>query len=732
MNNITQRTPQQEIFRIVAIYAVSSGLWIYMSDSFLGLVIRDPAVMSRLSIYKGFMFIALTATLLYFLIASYIKRISVHISELNQTQKMLANQKALLDIVIEGTTDAIYIKDADGRYLLANAAVARFVGKPVEDIVGRDDRNIFPAADARVLMDNDKWVMTQNTPQTFEEHLATPDGEKYFLSTKGRILDESGAVTGIFGVARDTTERKQVEMALRKSEENFRAIIKVSPVPLALNDERGNITYLNEAFEQVIGYTLDDIPTIEEWWPRAYPDEQYRQLVIGIWQKRIEESIRSGNPFVPVEINVTCKDGQVRTFMCCTTALEDNYVGSNVVVFYDITDQKRAELEKISLEQQLQQTQKLESLGVLAGGIAHDFNNILAIIIGHCALAKLHPEATETHIGPIEKAADRAAELCRQMLAYAGKASFILTQVNMSTLAEEMINMLKATLGRNVVIKSDFSGDIPVIKGDASQIRQILMNLIINASEAIGDTQGEIVVSLSKTVVRAEQFAKDHLGKEITAGRYVCLEVADNGCGMDDDTKRRIFEPFYTTKFTGRGLGMSAVLGIISAHKGALQLSSNPGQGSVFKIFLPVDSSESVGGESLECLTVQPWQGSGTILLVEDEELLQQVAKDMLEVLGFSTVDASNGREALEIYQKNAASIRLVITDIGMPVMDGYALIRELKKLDPKLPIIVSSGFGDAVVTSGIANEEVAGLVSKPYNMKQLQEVLQSVVGNNA
>jgi two-component system cell cycle sensor histidine kinase/response regulator CckA len=387
-----------------------------------------------------------------------------------------------------------------------------------------------------------------------------------------------------------------------------------------------------------------------------------------------------------------------------------------------------AEEVKQNLEKQVIAAQKLESLGVLAGGIAHDFNNILAVIMCYCDLAKQKPEKTGEFMPEIEKAVDRAAGLCRQMLAYAGKTQFVQSQVNMTALVDDILNMLKSTLPQNAEIKPYLTGDLPCIEGDVSQLRQIVMNLIINASEAIGEEHGEIVVSLTKTVVIAGQSDKDHLGKIITPGLYLCLEVTDNGCGMDEETKHRIFEPFYSTKFVGRGLGMSAVLGIITSHKGALQLSSNPGSGTTFKVYLPVQIAEPTGDESLPQVSLLPWQGSGTILLVEDEPQIVAVARALLETLGFKVVEASNGIEALEQHLKNAAEIRVVVTDIGMPLMGGYELIAELKKRDPALPVIVSSGFGDTIVSSKITPGDIAGLISKPYKFEQLREVLRGVV----
>lgn len=321
----------------------------------------------------------------------------------------------------------------------------------------------------------------------------------------------------------------------------------------------------------------------QTWKQTIHPDDQSKT------EHAVQGAASKGSE-LNVEWRVCYPDGTQHWLMSRGKPLKDangqvmRYLG----IVVDITDRKRNEEEKLALEQQLLQVQKLESLGVLSGGIAHDFNNILAAILGHCGLLKLRPGKEEEHIPEIEKAVERAAELCRQMLAYAGKAQSVITQVDMTVLINEMVRMLQATIPQNAVIRPELSVNVPLIKGDPCQLGQIVMNLILNASEAIGQAQGEIRVSLSKSVFRRESSEKDHLGRLIMPGVYVCLEVADNGCGMDDETMKRLFEPFYTTKFTGRGLGMSATLGIITAHKGALQLFSRPGQGTTFRIYLPV------------------------------------------------------------------------------------------------------------------------------------------------
>jgi PAS domain S-box-containing protein len=519
-------------------------------------------------------------------------------------------------------------------------------------------------------------------------------------------------------LSKEVEKRIRSEETLRESEEKYRNLFNNSEVAIFRSRFDGSeLLDVNRKFLEMLGMTQEEAigkPSAILWADLKEREEMVRRLTA---DGRVAE----------YEYKMLGRQGEIKN--CITSLVLYREQGILEGSIHDISERRRAEEEKLLLEKQLHQAQKLESLGVLAGGIAHDFNNILAVIMCYSSLGQQQPEKAAEFMSEIEKAAERAAGLCRQMLAYAGKTQFVESHVDMTLLLDEMLNMLKSTIPQNVTIKPYLTGDMPQIKADASQIRQIVMNLIINASEAIGEEQGDIRVALTKSTIGAEQTEKDHIGKAIAPGAYLCLEVTDTGCGMDDETKQRIFEPFYTTKFPGRGLGMSAVLGVITSHKGALQLSSQPGQGTTFKVYLPVQTGEK-GLEPLQRTIPSEWRGSGTILLVEDEPQLTAVGKTLLETLGFSVIEASNGIEAIEKYRKYAAEITLVVTDIGMPLMGGYELIAELKKLDPALPVIVSSGFGDKAVTSKLSPEDVAGLISKPYRLDQLREVLKSAVEN--
>lgn len=510
---------------------------------------------------------------------------------------------------------------------------------------------------------------------------------------------------------------------LQDANEFLFKVMEGSRSSLIVLDLDGTIRMCNKRFQDLTGYPGEELM-----------GRSFIELFTGDSREQVEaelHKVSSGNnQNATFESVLSVRNGNILSLDCAAeTLVREGTISGLIISLDDITERKRAAEEKRIYEMNLQQTQKLESLGVLAGGVAHDFNNILAIIMGNCYLAKEHPGDFLTKVSQIETAVDRAALLCRQMMTYAGKTQLIHTQINFSALVEEVVMMLKSTSPKNVNIFFDSSAEIPFIMGDVGQISQLILNLTINASEAIGVEQGEIRVSLVKASVSAEQTDfRDHLGKIIPPGLYVRLEVTDNGCGMDEETKQRIFEPFYSTKFAGRGLGMSAVLGIVAAHKGAVQISSHTGRGTTFKVYLPVQASDSMVVESPQQADPAPWQGNGTILLVEDEEMILYVAKTMLNSMGFTVIEASNGKDALELFQKNAEYITLVVTDLSMPVMDGYELIRELKKLDPARPIIICSGYDEETITARISREDIAGIISKPYHVGKLREVLMSVL----
>ncbi len=404
----------------------------------------------------------------------------------------------------------------------------------------------------------------------------------------------------------------------------------------------------------------------------------------------------------------------------------------------DITKRIQAEEEKLSLLRQVQHAQKLESLGVLAGGIAHDFNNILMAILGNAdlALVELSPHApARDNIQEIEKAARRAAELAKQMLAYSGKGRFVVEPIDLNEFVEEMGHLLEVSISKKVVLKYNCADNLPCFDGDATQIRQIVMNLITNASDAIGDKSGVIALSTGAMVCDREYLAGVNEGlrtgqdEQLAEGIYTYIEVADTGCGMGDDTIDKIFDPFFTTKFTGRGLGMSAVLGIVHGHKGAIKIYSEVGKGTTFKVLFPANETGENRMASLNAAktSVTDWQKSGTILIADDEETVCAVGKQMLERMGFSVLTAPDGQEALKLFRDHSDEIQCVLLDLTMPHMDGEEAFRKMRQINPQVSVILCSGYNEQDATQRFSGKGLAGFIQKPFNMTALKEKLVEV-----
>lgn len=478
------------------------------------------------------------------------------------------------------------------------------------------------------------------------------------------------------------------------------------------------IIQVNQQFCEMFGYTEEEL--IGQSAEILHLDTLHYEE----WAPRFKEA-RDGLTRLSAEYPWRHKDGS--TFWCMFTGVKLQLPDGDSRVIWsviDITDLKNAEEERISLEKQLLHSQKLECLGVLAGGIAHDFNNILTSIVGNAELAlmRLNPESpVMDNLHKIEKAAGRAADLAKQMLAYSGKGKFLVENLDLNRLVEEMLHMLEVSISKKAVLRLNQFQSLPAVAADATQMRQIIMNLVINASEAIGETSGVIAITTGCVDCDCSYLKDVFLEENLTNGLYVYLEIADTGCGMNRDTLAKIFDPFFTTKFTGRGLGMAAVLGIVRGHKGAIKVYSEQGKGSTFKIMLP--ASEMPAELFNGACDRDDWKGSGTVLLVDDEETIRGIGVEMLKELGFNAITANDGREALEAF-KNNPDISFVILDLTMPHMDGEQCYRELRKIKPDLKIIISSGYNEQEVTQKFIGKGLAGFIQKPYKFSVLKEAV--------
>jgi two-component system, cell cycle sensor histidine kinase and response regulator CckA len=405
-----------------------------------------------------------------------------------------------------------------------------------------------------------------------------------------------------------------------------------------------------------------------------------------------------------------------------------------LAVVRDITERKRMEEMHRKLETKIQQTQRLESLGILAGGIAHDFNNLLVAILGYTdlVLADLSPESpVRTDIERIRKASLRAAELTNQMLAYSGKGRFVIRSVQLNELVNEMSHLLKRSISKKASLRFDLAPDLPAIAADPAQLTQVVMNLLTNASEAIGDENGVITVSTGSLTADAAYLAETFLKTPLREGPYVYLEVSDTGCGLDEATREKIFDPFFSTKFTGRGLGLAAVLGIVRGHNGAIQVYSEKGTGTTFKVLFPVSPgtrTETAPEPVPPGKTLEPRFEAGTVLVIDDELSVRETARAMLERNGFSVRTAGDGREGVEIFREHADEIRVVLLDMTMPYMNGEEVFRELRRIRPRARVILSSGYNEQDATNRFAGKGLAGFIRKPYGLSDLISAVRRVL----
>lgn len=525
----------------------------------------------------------------------------------------------------------------------------------------------------------------------------------------------------------DIVLRKQAEEAVRENEARYRALFEATTdaIYAFYLDEQGmpgGLFETNEAACRMLGYTREDLLNMEVRDIDA-PDS-------GADVPAMMKELKAGRDILFRQTHRS-KDGQGIPVEVHARQLE--YKGRTAVfsTVRDLSERLRQEEQRLNLERRVQQTQRLESLGVLAGGIAHDFNNMLMAVMGHANLALLEkalPEPAEQSLHEIERASRRAADLCRQLLAYSGQGHFTIETIDLNQLVNEMLHLLKTSISKKAALEVKFEPKTPLIRGDASQIRQIVMNLVINASEAIGEGGGSILVRTGSLACTAETWSENCLGGDIPEGLYVYLEVKDDGCGMDRETQARIFDPFFTTKIEGRGLGMSAVQGIVRSHRGALRLASQPGKGSVFQIFFPAVEAEASAFMGLDQHSDDSWRGQGIVLLADDDAAVRELTREMLQRLGFEIIIAEDGLQAFELFRKYRSEIRLVLLDLSMPRMDGMEAYREIRKMESRVPVVMCSGYAEKAAAEGFPATGLDGFVHKPYSFNELRQCLKGVL----
>ena len=538
------------------------------------------------------------------------------------------------------------------------------------------------------------------------------DVARDYLITSAQLIGEIAA-------------RKRTADTLLQKNNFLESIFDTARTIILVLDTEGRIVRFNPYMERLSGYKLEEVEG-KDWFTAFLPsDEQER--IKGVFESCVSGIRAKGN------INpIIKKNGHTALIEWWDAELKDpkGALAGILAIGQDITERVQAEEKEKKLVAQVQHVQKLESLGTLAGGIAHDFNNLLMGIIGNLDLAKENiPSSTGAfdNLSQAEMAAKRASELCRQLLAYSGKGRFIVESVNINDIVDEMVHLLEVSISKKVVLKYNLTENLPPIRVDATQTRQVIMNLITNASESIGEKSG--VVSVITGVMECDRTYLDEIFdiEDLSEGVYVYLEVTDTGCGMSAETIEKIFDPFFTTKFTGRGLGLAAVLGIVRGHGGAIKIYSEPGRGTTFKVLFPASDQPAMPLHE-EAADAGSWRGEGLILVVDDDETVRAVCKLMLERLGFEVMTASDGCEAVDLFRGHVESIRCVLLDLTMPRMDGDTALGEMRRIKSDVPVLLTSGYNEQEVIDRFAGRKMAGFIQKPFQKAALSSKLREIL----
>ena len=619
--------------------------------------------------------------------------------------------------LFDTTSDWLWEVDDEGRYTYVSPGVSQLLGYEPNEMLGRTPFDFMPESEVgRVSQAFKKAKEAQEPIDRLINKAIHKQGHIVVLETSGQPIVENGTLVGYRGIDRDVTKRETIQKELKETAALLGGVLNSIPDLIAIMDTEHRIIrlnssaydFFNKSHEEVVGQFCYELigrqsPCDDCSSHKAVQTKEPAQVIRYVPSMDRWLDARS-YPMVSSDGEVTHVIEHVR----------------------DVTEQKHN-------EESMLHSQKLESLGVLAGGIAHDFNNILTAIIGNADLASFDIPADSPatkSLQDLKEAALRAAKLCDQMVAYAGKARFNSEARDLRQLISELRQLIFASISKKVTIRYEFPEELPAVQMDPAQMGQVIMNLVANAAEAYGSDEGEIVISLACCDCDVAAMNQNYLGQAITAGQYVVMKVEDHGAGMTTEVQKRLFEPFYSTKFLGRGLGLAAVLGIIRTHRGAITVHSKLGKGSTVSVFLPIASSTSLQEkETVKEMTLDKnVLKNKVVLLIDDEEIVRRVAKSMLERMGCEVLLANDGQEGVDLYQSKNGEIDCVLVDLTMPRLDGVETLHAIRKMDEQAIVILSSGYPLEEAASRCKDIKPSGIVHKPYEYEKLQQELVSLL----
>ncbi len=552
--------------------------------------------------------------------------------------------------------------------------------------------------------------------------------ERWVANAAVQVQDDQGDNIGSLGILQDITERKQAENALRESENRFRTLVDNTPIGVWQCDAEGQTIYVNPSMCSMLEIENANELTGVSW--KSFFTPESLHTIAQHHQKRLQGSAST------YEVNIIGKNGKQLDVLVCGSPLlsTTGELLGTLGTFLDLTERRH-------LENQLRQAQKMEAVGQLAGGIAHDFNNLLTVILGNITLAK-HQKSGETcqFLQNAQNAADRAANLIRQLLAFSRKTNVDLKTVNLNDVLTEVSHLARQTIDRRIEISVHTEENLPLVRVDSAQVNSVLMNICVNARDAINEVMNgriaperrgdRFVISMETKGAVIDQNYCEHYSFA-KPGRFVVVSVTDNGMGMDEETQRRIFEPFFTTKEIGEGtgLGLASVYGIVKQHGGWINVYSEAGKGTTFKIYFPVTKQESIKKPSKRAEEITG--GSETILLVDDEQLIREFAQTILEQYGYNILLANDGKESIDIYLKERDRIDLIILDLSMPQMSGREVLEQLMSMSPEVKVIISSGYAEDSIKESLIQLGAVGYLSKPYQTVDMIRAVREALDTN-
>jgi two-component system, cell cycle sensor histidine kinase and response regulator CckA len=616
--------------------------------------------------------------------------------------------------LVESTVDWVWTSDLDGRNTFSNEAVQQLLGYKPSEVIGKVTCDLMHPGDRKK---NRRWFHSAKEQRRgwrgSTSRWLHKDGSVRFLeSTAEPIFDSRSQLIEFSGIDRDITERTLAQNTLQESEDRFRRISDLSPFGISIIESDGTYLYVNKKFIEIFGYTLEDIPNGKTWFHKAFPNTDYRREIISVWFSDLQTAKR--HEVRTREYIVRCKDGAFRNILFKPMTLGDK---RQFIIYEDLTERKK-------LEEEVLKIQKLESLGILAGGIAHDFNNLLTGIIGNISLAKMKLEAghpAQRNLEEAEKASARTKDLTQQLLTFSKGGAPVR---KMASLHGIIVDSCEFVLrGSNKRCEFDLSENLWLVEVDKGQISQVISNIVINADQAMPGG-GVIKVKAENCLVAPD------CGMPLTPGMYVKISIKDEGIGISKDNLSKIFDPYFTTKQKGSGLGLATVFSILKKHEGYITAESEPGSGTTFHLFIPALHEGTIGVP--EEVKSEAVIGKGRVLVMDDEELIQQVAGAMLNHLGYEVQFANDGLKTLEMYKNAKQSSKpfdIVLMDLTIPGgMGGEETIHQLLKIDPQAKAVVSSGYFNDPIMADYAKFGFRGVVSKPYKIQELSEALYKIM----